>query len=228
MSHDPAGDASTKSGTVRVLLVDDHEAIRFGVKSFLAAEGIDVVGEVGTVADALAQVEALDPDVVIMDVRLSDGSGIDATHDIVERFPRTKVIVLSAYEEEEAVMAAIEAGAAGFMVKRSGLSDLAAAVRRVAHGENLIDPAVTAAMLERLRRNQAPLRDERLGRLTSRELDILRHLALGWTNREIALALFLSEKTVKNHVTKVLAKLGVSRRSEAVAYYTERLRATGR
>ncbi len=184
------------------------------------AGGIRVCGEAGDPREALELVDDLQPDVVVMDVRFPTGSGIEATRAIRAARPGTGVVVLTSFHDDDALFAAIQAGAGAFVLKDVDGGEVIEAVRRVAAGEALLDPAVTAVVLERLRKGGGLSTDERLGRLSPREQDILALVAEGKTNREIGEHLHVSEKTVKNHLTHVLAKLEVGRRAEAAAYYS--------
>jgi two-component system response regulator DevR len=204
---------------LRVVLVDDHEVVRNGIKSLLAeTPDVSVVGEAGTVKDAIERTVWARPDVVIMDVRLPDGSGIEATREIRARLPNTQVLMLTTFSDDEALFASIMAGAAGYVLKQIKGADLVRAVQTVGHGESLLDPAVTKGLLDRLRRGKHLLKDERLARLSAQEERILEMIAEGKTNREIGDKLHLAEKTVKNYVTSILSKLEVARRAEAAAY----------
>jgi len=203
--------------SLRVLLVDDHEVVRAGLRALLEAQdGIEVVGEVGTAADAVRQVGFNAPDVVVMDVRLPDGSGVEATRNIRDRFPDVAVLVLSSFADEEALMSAIEAGASGYLLKRVDTDAIVDAVRAVGAGESLLDPAMTKQLFTKLR--DSDREDELIARLSGQERRILTRLAQGKTNREIAEEMYLAEKTVKNYVSNLLAKMGMARRSEAAAY----------
>lgn len=202
---------------IRVLLVDDHEVVRTGIKSMLDAEDdITVVGEAGTVEDGVRRVGYDDPDVVIMDVRLPDGSGVEACRDILDRFSDVKVLMLTSFADEEALMSAILAGASGYVLKRVKGSDLVNDIRRVGAGESLLDPEMTEKLFERLR--TGPKTDPLLSKLSDQEREIVGRIAEGKTNKQIAADMFLAEKTIKNYVSNLLAKMGMSRRSEAAAY----------
>ena len=204
---------------LRVVVVDDHEVVRNGIKALLEeTPHVTVVGEAGTVKDAIARVEWARPDVVIMDVRLPDGSGIEATREIRARLPKTQVLMLTTFADDEALFASIMAGAAGYVLKQIKGADLVRAVRTVGGGQSLLDPAVTKGVLDRLRKGKHLLKDERLARLSAQEERILEMIADGKTNREIGDKLHLAEKTVKNYVTSILSKLEVARRAEAAAY----------
>lgn len=199
---------------IRVFLLDDHEVVRRGVADLLQAEGdIEVVGESGSAAEATRRAPALRPDVAILDARLPDGSGIDVCRDIRSVDPTIKGLILTSYEDDEALFAAIMAGAAGYVLKQIRGTDLVDTVRRVAAGQSLLDPVVTQRVLERIRH---PVTEpEELRSLTEQERRILAYIAEGLTNREIAGRMFLAEKTVKNYVSSVLAKLGLERRTQA-------------
>ena len=204
---------------LRVVLVDDHEVVRNGIKALLQEmPDISVVGEAGTVKDAIERAEWARPDVVIMDVRLPDGSGIEATREIRARLPKTQVLMLTTFSDDEALFASIMAGAAGYVLKQIKGADLVRAVQTVGRGESLLDPAVTKGLLDRIRKGKHLLKDERLARLSAQEERILELIAAGRTNREIGEKLHLAEKTVKNYVTSILSKLEVARRAEAAAY----------
>ncbi len=202
---------------LRVLLVDDHEVVRQGVKALLEAqETVKVVGEAGTASDAVRRVGYDSPDVVVMDVRLPDGSGVDACREIRSRFPDVKVLMLTSYADEEALVSAIMAGAAGYVLKRIDSGELVRSIERVGRGESLLDPEMTERLFRKIRGEAEE--DPLLGRLSPQERRILDLIAEGMTNREIADELFLAEKTVKNYVSNLLGKLEMKRRSEAAAY----------
>ncbi|HKZ75117.1 MAG TPA: response regulator transcription factor, partial [Actinomycetota bacterium] len=207
---------SAKLPPLRVLLVDDHEVVRSGVKALLqATDDIVVTGEAGTVREAVDEADRTRPDVVVMDVRLADGSGIEATREIRAKHPKTQVVMLTSFADDEALFASIMAGASGYVLKQVRSGELVRAIRTVGKGESLLDPAVTSAVLDRLRRGKHLLKDERLARLSPQEERILSLVADGKTNREIGEELNLAEKTVKNYVSSILAKLGVERRTQA-------------
>jgi two-component system, NarL family, response regulator DevR len=204
---------------LHVVLVDDHEVVRNGIKALLKeTPDVSVVGEAGTVKEAIERAEWARPDVVIMDVRLPDGSGIEATREIRARLPNTQVLMLTTFSDDEALFASIMAGAAGYVLKQIKGADLVRAVQTVGRGESLLDPAVTKGLLDRLRKGKHLFKDERLARLSAQEERILELIAAGKTNREIGEKLHLAEKTVKNYVTSILSKLEVARRAEAAAY----------
>lgn len=206
---------------IRVVVVDDHEVVRAGVAALLNRAGdIRVCGEASDPQEAIDLVDDVRPDVVVMDVRFPNGSGIEATRAIRAARPGCGVVMLTSFHDDDALFASIHAGAGAFVLKDVDGSEVVEAVRRVAVGEALLDPSVTAAVLDRLRQDQTLGQDERIGRLSPRERAILALVAEGRTNREIGQALHVSEKTVKNHLTHVLAKLEVARRAEAAAYYS--------
>ncbi len=201
---------------IRVFLLDDHEVVRRGVRELLeSADDLEVVGEAGTAAEALQRVPATSPDVAILDVRLPDGTGIEVCRDLRSAIPSLKCLMLTSFDDDEALFDAIMAGAAGYVLKAVRGSDLIESVRRVAAGQSLLDPVVTARVLERLRN---PPKDALTASLTPQESAILGHLADGQTNRQIAEHMFLAEKTVKNYVSNLLAKLGMSHRTQAAVY----------
>lgn len=204
---------------LRLMLVDDHEMVRDGLRSLLSTEAdMTVVAEAGSVSEAVARAAAVRPDVVVMDIRLAGGSGIEATREIRAQRPETKVVMLTSFDDEQALFASILAGASGYVLKQVRGGDLVRAIRTVGGGQSLLDPAVTAAVLERLRSSKSLLQDERLARLSIREERILELIADGRTNREIGRRLGLAEKTVKNYVSTILSKLEVTRRAQAAAY----------
>jgi DNA-binding NarL/FixJ family response regulator len=208
-----------KTPPLRVMLVDDHEIVRDGIRAMLDAEGdIIVTAEAGSVRDAVDEAARSRPDVIVMDVRLSDGSGIEATREIRANRPATKVLMLTSFADDEALFASIMAGASGYVLKQVKSNDLLRAIRAVGAGDSLLDPSVTNAVLDRLRKGKHLLTDEKLARLSPQEERILQSIADGWTNREIGDELHLAEKTVKNYVSSILSKLEVARRAEAAAY----------
>jgi DNA-binding NarL/FixJ family response regulator len=202
---------------MKVVLVDDHEVVRQGLKTLIdGQEDLDVVGEAGDVDNAIRQVGYHSPDVVVMDVRLPDGTGVEACREIRSRWPDVKVLMLTSYADEEALVSSIMAGASGYVLKRIDSGDLVDAVRRVGNGESLLDPNLTDRLFARIRGDEPD--DPLLARLSPQERKILDLIAEGKTNRQIAEELFLAEKTVKNYVSNLLSKLEMSRRSEAAAY----------
>jgi DNA-binding NarL/FixJ family response regulator len=205
---------------LRLLVVDDHEVVRQGLAALLdRREGFQVVAEAGTVAESLEQARRHQPDIVVMDVRLPDGSGIEACREIRAEMPATRVVMLTSYPDEEAVLSAIVAGASGYLLKQVRARDLVAALEAVGRGESLLDPAVTEKVLERIRRIATGSQEtDELSQLTSQERKILMLLAEGKTNKEIAAEIYLSDKTVKNYVSSILAKLNLERRAQAAAF----------
>jgi two-component system response regulator DevR len=209
----------TNPPPLRVMLVDDHEVVRNGIRSMLdAEEDIIVTSEAGSVREAIDEAARTKPDVVVMDVRLTDGSGIEATREIRAAHPAIKVLMLTSFADDEALFASIMAGASGYVLKQVKSGDLLRAIRAVGAGDSLLDPSVTTAVLDRLRKGKHLMRDEKLARLSPQEERILSQIADGKTNREIGDDLSLAEKTVKNYVSSILSKLEVARRAEAAAY----------
>jgi two-component system response regulator DevR len=215
-------EAADTEPRIRVFLLDDHEVVRRGLKELLESDGdIEVVGESGSAAEATRRIPALRPDVAVLDARLPDGSGIDVCRDVRSREPNTAALILTSYDDDEALFAAIMAGAAGYVLKQIRGTDLVDAVRRVAAGQSLLDPAVTQQVLDRLRRG--PEENSALAPLTDQERRILELIGEGMTNRQIAEAMFLAEKTVKNYVSSLLAKLGLERRTQAAVFAAKHL-----
>ena len=211
------------SGPIKVFLLDDHEIVRRGIKELLESEGdIIVVGESGLAKEAANRIPALRPDVAILDGRLPDGSGIDVCREIRSRDPQIAALILTSYDDDEALFSAIMAGASGYILKQVRGNDFIDTVRRVAAGQSMLDPAVTAQVLERLR--SGPKTDPTLSQLTAQELRILELIGEGMTNRQIASTLFLAEKTVKNYVSSMLAKLGLESRTQAAIFATKHIR----
>ena len=211
----------THSGQIRVFLVDDHEVVRRGVHEMLSVEDdIEVVGEAGTAAEALVRIPATRPDVALLDVRLPDGSGVEVCREVRVRDPGIKCLMLTSYSDDEALFDAIMAGASGYVLKAIRGLDLVSAVRDVAAGKSLLDPVATGRVLARLREGGAPEEDERLSGLTPQERRILELIGEGMTNRQIGKELHLAEKTIKNYVSGLLAKLRMERRTQAAAYVT--------
>jgi len=209
-------------GKITVFLLDDHEIVRRGLRDLLESEGdIEVIGEAATEQTAVDRVHALDPDVAVLDVRLEEGNGVEACREIRSRNPRTGCLILTSFADDEALFQAIMAGAAGYVLKQVRSADLVDAVRRVAAGQNLLDPAITARVLERIRRG--PPQDERMAQLTEQERHVLELVAEGLTNRQIGERMHLAEKTVKNYVTALLSKMGMARRTEAAVYAARHL-----
>jgi two-component system, NarL family, response regulator DevR len=208
---------------IRVFLLDDHEVVRTGLRDLLEHDGdIEVVGESGSAKEAMRRIPALRPHVAVLDARLPDGNGIDVCREVRSIDPSIHGLILTSYEDDEALFAAIMAGAAGYVLKQIRGTDLVDTVRRVAAGQSTLDPAVTQRVLERIRTGvEAP---NELRSLTEQERRILTHIAEGLTNREIGAKMFLAEKTVKNYVSSLLAKLGLERRTQAAVLATRLFR----
>jgi DNA-binding NarL/FixJ family response regulator len=205
-------------GMTRVFLVDDHEIVRRGVQELLDAEpDLEVVGEAGTAEEALSRIPPTKPDVAVLDVRLPDGDGVEVCREVRSAHPEIACLMLTSYADDDALFTAIMAGASGYVLKQVRGSDLVDSIRRVAAGESLLDPAVTARVLERVRNHGADDGDE-LAALTAQERTLLDHVAEGLTNRQIAERMYLAEKTVKNYVSSMLAKLGLSSRTQAAIF----------
>lgn len=208
---------------LRLLVVDDHEVVRQGLVSLLdRRSGFEVVAQAGSMAESIALAARYDPDLVIMDVRLPDGSGIEACREIRAARPETRVVMLTSYPDEEAVLSAIIAGASGYLLKQIRGRDLVSALEAVGRGESLLDPAVTEKVLERVRRVASGSASDELADLTGQERKILLLVAEGKTNKEIAADVFLSDKTVKNYVSSILSKLNLQRRTQAAAFVAKR------
>ncbi|HET6939241.1 MAG TPA: response regulator transcription factor [Nocardioides sp.] len=208
------------SAGIRVFLLDDHELVRRGIRELLESEGdIVVVGESGSAQEAARRIPALRPDVAILDGRLPDGSGVDVCRDIRSVDPTIKALILTSYDDDDALFAAIMAGAAGYILKQVRGNDFVDIVRRVAAGQSMLDPAMTAQVLERVR--SGPPKDKALEGLTEQEQKILELIGEGLTNRQIAERMYLAEKTVKNYVSSMLAKLGLTSRTQAAIFATK-------
>jgi two-component system response regulator DevR len=204
---------------LRLLVVDDHEVVRQGLVALLDRRpGFQVVAEAGTVEEAIAQARLHQPEIVVMDVRLPDGSGVEACRAIRAELPETRVVMLTSFPDDEAVLSAIVAGASGYLLKQIRARDLVAALETVGRGESLLDPAVTERVLERVRRLASGQANDELSVLTPQEQKILALVAEGKTNKEIAADVFLSDKTVKNYVSSILSKLNLERRAQAAAF----------
>ena len=204
---------------LRLLVVDDHEIVRQGLVALLDRRpGFEVVAQAGSVAESIDQARLYRPDIVVMDVRLPDGSGVEACRAIRAELPGTRVIMLTSFPDDEAVLSAIVAGASGYLLKQTRARDLVAALEAVGRGESLLDPAVTERVLERVRRIAAGDTGDGLSVLTPQERKILMLVAEGKTNKEIAADVFLSDKTVKNYVSSILSKLNLERRAQAAAF----------
>jgi DNA-binding NarL/FixJ family response regulator len=212
--------AEASADPIRVYLLDDHEIVRRGIKELLESEGdIVVVGESGLAQEATRRIPALHPDVAILDGRLPDGSGIDVCRDIRSVDPQIKALILTSYDDDDALFSAIMAGAAGYVLKQVRGTDLIDTVRRVAAGQSTLDPSVTAQVLERVR--NGPPKDRKLAALTTQEQKILELIGEGLTNRQIGERMYLAEKTIKNYVSSMLAKLGLSSRTQAAIFSTK-------
>ncbi|MFH8798825.1 response regulator [Streptomyces sp. NPDC017936] len=226
------GERPGPDNPIRVFLLDDHEVVRRGVHDLLNDEpDITVVGEAGTVEQALVRVPALRPQVAVLDVRLPDGDGVTVCRELRSRMPELVCLMLTSFDDEEALLDSIMAGASGYVLKQIQGSDLVSAVRTVAAGQSLLDPSATARLMARLRQGQEPEPEpDALPGLTEREREILALIGEGLTNRQIGQRLYLAEKTVKNHISRLLAKLGVERRVQAAVIATQaqdRLRQEG-
>ncbi len=212
-------DSSSRSAEnpIRVFLLDDHEVVRRGVRDLLGDEpDISVVGEAGTAEQALTRIPALRPDVAVLDVRLPDGNGVDVCRELRSRMPDLACLMLTSFDDEEALLDAIMAGASGYVLKLIQGGDLVAAVRTVGSGRSMLDPSAAARLMSRLRGDDREKSEgDALYGLTDRERDILALIGEGLTNSEIGLRLYLAEKTIKNHISRLLAKLGVERRVQA-------------
>ena len=214
-----SSDTKPDRPALRLLIVDDHEVVRQGLVAVLSRhEEFQIVAEAGTVAESIAAARRFEPDLVVMDVRLPDGSGIEACREIRTELPGTRVVMLTSYPDEEAVLSAILAGASGYLLKQIRGRDLVSALEAIGRGESLLDPAVTERVLERVRRIANGEEKDELSDLTSQERKILRLVADGKTNKEIAADVFLSDKTVKNYVSSILSKLNLERRAQAAAF----------
>lgn len=211
---------------VRVYLLDDHEVVRQGLRALLSsAPDIEVIGESGSAVEATRRIPALRPDVAVLDGRLPDGSGIEVCRAIRSADPGIQALILTSYDDDEALFGAIMAGAAGYVLKEVKGSDLINAVREVGAGQSLIDPAMTATVLERIR--NGPTTAPELASLTEQELRLLNHIAQGLTNRQIGEEMFLAEKTVKNYVSSILRKLGLERRTQAAVLASRLMQSPG-
>ena len=205
--------------SLRILLVDDHEVVRLGLRSLLDHHpNFEVIGEAAAEAEAVQKALELEPDIVLMDIRLAGGSGVDACQQITTAMPQVKVVMLTSYAEDEMLFAAIRAGAAGYVLKQVGSNDLIRAIESASRGEATLDPSLTQRVFSEIRHSIQKEEAAAFGELTAQEMQVLALIAEGKTNREIASALFLSEGTVRNYVSSILSKLGVSNRAEAAAY----------
>jgi two-component system response regulator DevR len=216
----------TSDRPIRVFILDDHELVRRGLTDLLTTTNdLTIVGEAATAADALHRIPAAAPDVALLDARLPDGSGIDVCREIRSCYPNVRCLILTSYDDDEALFAAVMAGASGYLLKQIGGNNLLEGIRQVAAGRSLLDPAVTEKLLDRLRNPVQP--DPVAGSLTAREREILDLIADGYTNRQIGERLFLAEKTVKNYVSGLLTKLGMQRRTQVAVYGATLRRRTG-
>ena len=210
-------DDTGHAGTIRVFLLDDHEIVRRGVRDLLEAEpGITVIGEAGTATAALARIPALKPDVAVLDIRLPDGDGVTVCRDLRSKMPQLACLMLTSYSDDEALVDAIMAGAAGYVLKQIRGTDLVGAVRTIASGQSLLDPEAARKVMNRMR--EQATRSDPLAGLTGQERKILELIGEGLTNRQIGQRLFLAEKTIKNYTSALFAKLGMERRTQAAAY----------
>ncbi|MCG6495221.1 response regulator transcription factor [Kitasatospora sp. A2-31] len=222
---DSTADRASGPDAVKVFLLDDHEVVRRGVHDLLDAEpDLTVIGEAATVEQALARVPALRPDVAILDMRLPDGDGVTVCRELRSRMPELACLILTSFDDEEALLDSIMAGASGYVLKQISGTDLVSAVRTVAAGQSMLDPGATTRLMARLRGDTAPQASD-LPQLTDREREILALVGEGLTNRQIGQRLYLAEKTVKNHISRLLAKLGVERRVQAAVIATQALAA---
>jgi two-component system, NarL family, response regulator DevR len=209
----------TLSRTIRILIADDHSVVRAGLRALLERQGhFRVIAEAGTGEEAIEAAKVHQPDVTVMDIRMPGISGIEACRRIVEHVPGCRVIMLTSYAEDELVMAAIQAGASGYVLKRIGDNELVQAVERVSRGEGMLDPAMTASVFAEVRKSTQAQQAAAFSDLTPQEMAVLARVAEGLTNRQIAVKLYLGEGTVRNYVSSVLSKIGVSNRAEAAAY----------
>ncbi|MFJ9608388.1 response regulator [Kitasatospora sp. NPDC101176] len=216
--------AAGTSGPVKVFLLDDHEVVRRGVHDLLDAEpGLQVIGEAATVEQALARVPALRPDVAILDMRLPDGDGVTVCRELRSSMPGLACLILTSFDDEDALLDAIMAGAAGYVLKQISGTDLVSAVRTVASGQSMLDPGAATRLMARLRGDATTQQSSDLPQLTEREREVLALVGEGLTNRQIGQRLYLAEKTVKNHISRLLAKLGVERRVQAALIATQTL-----
>ena len=205
--------------TINLMVVDDHEVVRTGLRAILEPEDdIRVVGEAGSAAEAIREAERLSPDVILMDVRMAGMNGIEACRLIKSAHPDVSVLMLTSYSEDNAVISAVVAGASGYLLKNVGRADLLKTIRAVASGQNLLDPGVTKTVMDQLAKLAASEQDRALDAISGREQEVLALVARGYTNRQIAEQLVISENTARNHVSRILDKLGLSRRSEAAAF----------
>ena len=209
--------------SIRVMIVDDHEVVRTGLRAILEPEDdLHIVGEAASAGEAIQKVGALQPHVILMDIRMEGMSGIEACRLIKSAHPEVSVLMLTSFSEEEAVTSSIVAGASGYLLKNVGRADLLRTIRGVAGGENLLDPSVTGKVMQRLARLAAREEERTIDAISDREREVLVLVARGMTNKEIAETLVISENTARNHVSRILDKLGLSRRSEAASFAARR------
>ncbi len=207
------------SKLVRILIADDHSVVRAGLRALLERQGhFRVVGEAASGEEAITKAQELQPDIAVLDIRMPGVSGIEACRQIVQKVPGCKVIMLTSYAEDELLFTAIQAGASGYLLKRIGDNELVQAVERVSRGEGMLDPAMTSAVFAEMRKANQAQQAAAFNDLTSQEMAVLALVAEGLTNRQIAVKLYLGEGTVRNYVSSVLSKIGVSNRAEAAAY----------
>lgn len=219
MTNAIGGSRAAPTAPIRILIADDHEVVRIGLAALLGRQdGFEVVGEAGSGLEAIGAAERLRPDVVVLDIRMPNGSGTDACREITRRLPGTPVVMLTSYADADALFEAIDAGASGYVLKRIGSDELVAAVRAVAAGESKLDGAVTGTVLARLRETASDEEAGAFAELTEQERRVLAEVASGASNREIGARLELAEKTVRNYVSNILAKLGLASRAEAAGY----------
>ncbi|MET9617651.1 response regulator transcription factor [Kitasatospora indigofera] len=222
MTDSAEGNAGNAGAPVRVFLLDDHEVVRRGVHDLLDTEpDLTVVGEAATAEQAIARVPALRPDVAVLDMRLPDGDGVTVCRELRSRMPGLACLMLTSFDDEEALLDSIMAGAAGYVLKQISGTDLVSAVRTVASGQSMLDPGATTRLMARLRGDTGPQAPSAFPDLTDREREILALVGEGLTNRQIGQRLYLAEKTVKNHISRLLAKLGVERRVQAAVIATQ-------
>lgn len=208
--------------SLKIVIVEDHEVVRLGLKALIARyPQFEVVAEAGNATEAMERVTRYRPDIVVMDIRMPGKSGIEATREIKAKFPKTQVIMLTSFAQDDMLFDAIEAGASGYVLKQIGSGDLIRALEAVGRGESLVDPALMQRVFQRVREASRKAEDESFAALSEQELKILALVSKGKTNKEIASAVFLSEKTVRNYVSSILSKLNLSTRSEAAAYSVE-------
>lgn len=214
---------AVKDETIRVLIVDDHELVRVGLRSVIGTDpAITIVGEAGTSREAVAEAVRLEPDVILLDLRLPDGSGVDVCREVLGASPKTRVLFLTSYGDDDAVLAAIVAGAKGYLLKEVSLDELSRSIKLIAEGKPILDPTVTQNVLDWMKNLDPPKRQTKVEGLSPQEQRIVALISEGQTNKEIAVNLKLSEKTVKNYLANIFQKLQITRRSQAAAFFAER------